>query len=469
MHPNLPILWANVLALLVAHLPLTQSGVFWGGRYGPEGTILTFAGNYQQGNGYAGDNGPATSALMYAPRSLYINFNGDIVVGDLYNGRIRKVSAKTGIITTIAGIGSTGSAGGSSGDGGPATSAQLNNPRSVVQAENGDVYIADRDNAAVRRVDIVTGIITTVVGKLGTKAVSTFGVPATSTTICQPCATTWSPDQTILYFSDNYCIKQYNRLTGILSLYAGAEGTCKDAAAYSSTGDGGPATSAKFAREPSGIWMDRSGNMYTSDIGSHTVRRISKDGIISLYAGVYGSTSNPGSAGVPALQAQFQFPYNVHGDSSGNVYVADTQHCMVRIIKRADPKVYPFIGTGTCGSSGDTIQSTTANMLGPSGVFVDSGNNRFAIDCGTSTQWACAVSVVRVVFDVPMPTGQPTQQPSRQPTRQPSSEPTSPTGQPTRRPSSQPSQQPTKQPVARPSAQVRRPLVCLCDSTLAFS
>jgi hypothetical protein len=212
--------------------------------------------------------------------------------------------------------------------------------------------------------------------------------------------------------------------------------------------------------------MDRSGNMYTSDIGSHTVRRISKDGIITLYAGVYGSTSNPGSAGVPALQAQFQFPYNVHGDSSGNVYVADTQHCMVRIIKLVDQKVYPFIGTGTCGSSGDTISSTTANMLGPSGVFVDSGNNRFAIDCGTSTQWACAVSVVRVVFDVPMPTSQPTQQPSRQPTRQPSSEPTSPTGQPTDGPSSQPSQQPTKQPVARPSSQVRRPCVCLRDSTL---
>ena len=451
MTPNL--LLAH-LAIFTLNLPCIHSGVFWGGKYGQAGTILTFAGNYQQGDGFSGDGGPATAALLYAPRSLYINFNGDIVIGDLYNGRIRKVDAKTGIITTIAGIGSTGSAGGSSGDGGPATLAQLNNPRSVVQAENGDVYIADRDNAAIRRVNIVTGIINTVVGTLGTKAVSTFGVAATSTTICQPCATTWNPDQTILYFSDNYCIKQYNRLTGILSLYAGAEGKCKDGTTRASSGDGGPATSARFAREPSGIWMDRSGNMYTGDIGSHTVRRISKTGIITLFAGVYGTTSNPGAAGIPALQAQFQFPYNVHGDSSGNVYVADTQHCMIRIINITNYRVYPFIGTGTCGSSGDYIQSPTANLLGPSGVFVDSGNNRFVIDCGTSTSWACAVSVVRVVFDVPMPTGQPTNQPSRQPTMQPSSQPTSPTGQPTSWPSSQPSRQPTIQPASKPSAQV---------------
>ena len=141
--------------------------------------ITTVAGNGSYG--YSGDGGPATDASFSWPCGLCVDASGNLYIADQYNHRIRMVDGKTGIITTIAGKGSSGY----TGDGGPATKAKLNYPTGVFVTIYGDVYIADMDNGRIRRVDGETGIITTVAGN-GGHGYSGDGGPATSATLYYP-------------------------------------------------------------------------------------------------------------------------------------------------------------------------------------------------------------------------------------------------------------------------------------------
>jgi sugar lactone lactonase YvrE len=132
------------------------------------GVITTVAGNGTEG--FSGDNGPAISAQLNDPRGIAVDASGNIYIADTQNFRIRKVSS--GLITTVAGSGPVGSNGGNgrggfSGDGGPATSAQLNNPFGVAVDANGNLFIADSYNTRIRKVS--NGVITTVAGN-GTAA-----------------------------------------------------------------------------------------------------------------------------------------------------------------------------------------------------------------------------------------------------------------------------------------------------------
>ena len=128
--------------------------------------------------GFSGDGGPATSAQLWNPSGVAVDSAGNLFLADGLNHRIRRVDAATGVITTVAGSGPSGGPGAFSGDGGPATSARLNVPSAVAVDSTGNLFLADRNNHRIRRVDAATGIITTVAGDGST----TFSSATSSTT-----------------------------------------------------------------------------------------------------------------------------------------------------------------------------------------------------------------------------------------------------------------------------------------------
>ena len=140
--------------------------------------IVTVAGS--DVSGYAGDGGPATSARLNSPFGVAVDRSGNLYIADYDNNAVRKVAAATGVITTVAGNGAAGY----SGDGGPATSAKLYGPAGVAADGSGNFYIADAGNNVIRRV-AVTGIISTVAGN-GTLGYSSDGGPATSAAMIGP-------------------------------------------------------------------------------------------------------------------------------------------------------------------------------------------------------------------------------------------------------------------------------------------
>ncbi|HXP08168.1 MAG TPA: Ig-like domain repeat protein [Acidobacteriaceae bacterium] len=224
------------------------------------GIITTVAGNGTQN--YSGDGGSATSAALWSPTGVAVDSANNLYIADFGNHRIRKVTAATGIITTVAGNGTLGY----SGDGGPATGAELADPTHVVLDSVGNLIIADPGNNRVRKVTVATGIITTVAGN-GTGAYAGDGGPATSAALHNPeYLTLDSADN--LYIGDylNNRVRKVNAATGIITTVAG-NGT----GAYS--GDGGPTTSAEL-HFPSAIAFDNVGNLYVSDLGNSRIRKL---------------------------------------------------------------------------------------------------------------------------------------------------------------------------------------------------
>lgn len=241
-------------------------------RITSSGTISTVAGTGT--GGYSGDGGSATSAKLSQPVGLSLDSSGNLYIADSANARIRKVSA--GIITTVAGNGTTGS----SGDGGLATAANLFYPYGVALDSSNNLYIADTAVSRVRKVDGVTGIISNFAGT-GTSGFSGDGGPATSAKLGSVTALTLDP-QGNLYIAESNRVRQVDT-NGIITTVAGT-GT----GGYS--GDGGPATSATL-RLSYGILAPASGGIYYSDFSSNVVRLISAGKVTTLPATAVGATS----------------------------------------------------------------------------------------------------------------------------------------------------------------------------------
>ena len=143
-------------------------------------TITTIAGTPRTA-GFSGDGGAATSARLSRPLGVAVDGSGNVFIADNNNYRVRKVSAATGVITTVAGTGTPGF----SGDGGAATSAQLNYPYGVAVDGSGNIFFADFLNHRIRRVNGATGVITTVAGT-GANVFGGDGGPATSAQLAEP-------------------------------------------------------------------------------------------------------------------------------------------------------------------------------------------------------------------------------------------------------------------------------------------
>jgi len=257
------------------------------------GIITTFAGNgtknIQSGLGsYSGDNGPATAAGLNYPYGVTVDAAGNLYFADLYNNRIRKVST-IGTITTIAGDGQTGF----TGDGGPATSAQLDEPFGIAVDAAGNVFFTDYGNDRVRKIS-ASGTITTVAGN-GTAGFSGDGGPATSALLGYPkgIAVDASGNLFIADFS-NSVIRKVST-SGIITTVAGT-------GIFGYSGDGGPATSAQLDFPP-GIAVDASGNLFIADTES-VIRKVTASGsTISVTPSISSGGIVPVGSNVPMIQS----------------------------------------------------------------------------------------------------------------------------------------------------------------------
>jgi sugar lactone lactonase YvrE len=321
------------------------------------GVITTVAGTGHAG--YSGDNGLATAAALNSPSGVAVDVSGSLYVADTYNHRIRKVDT-AGVITTVAGTGSSGY----SGDNGPATAAMLNNPYGVAVDSLGNIYIADRENHRIRKVDLA-GTITTVVGN-GVGMHSGDNGPATAATLNRPCGVAVDAAGNLyIAATDSGRVRKVDT-AGVITTVAG---TGSSAAEYS--GDNGPATAATL-NHPSGLAVDSLGNIYIADCYNFRVRKVTAAGVITTVAG--NGLFRYGGDGGPATNAWLSGPRGLARDAAGNLYIVDSENQRLRKVTPAG-LISTVAGTGVRGYAGDGGAATAALLRDPYGVAVDGVGN----------------------------------------------------------------------------------------------
>ena len=279
------------------------------------GVITTVAGTGAPG--YSGDGGPATGATFNQPYSLSIDANGDLYIVDRLNAVVRKVDAVTGFITTVAGTGEPGS----SGDGGPGPRAQLREPNDCFLDGRGGLLIADIQDQRIRRLDVRTGIITTFAGT-GEKARAGDGRPATAASILGARAVCMDRrGQTYICEREGNGIRRVDA-NGIMSTYAGT-------GERGYTGDGGPALAATWGA-PKAIRCDQRDNLLVVDTENHAIRRI--DAVTGLVTTIAGGHQGGEGDGGPATSAGLDRPHGCEVDAHGNLYIADSNNHRVRVV-----------------------------------------------------------------------------------------------------------------------------------------
>lgn len=326
-------------------------------------TIRTVAGDGVQG--FAGDNGPAVNAELFAFAGVTVDSAGNIYIADTGNSRIRKVT--NGVVTTIAGTAIPAY----TGDNGPATSASLSFPRGVGLDAAGNIYIADSGNNVIRKID-KTGIITTVAGN-GTSGFSGDGGPAISAQLANVSGVAFDANGN-MYLADrsNGRIRKVT-VGGIISTIAGT-----GVAGFS--GDGGPAANAQLYT-PNSVAFDAAGNLYSADSSNNAIRKITPAGIISSVVGA-GSTSFGFSGdGGPASSAQVNDPQSVAIDAAGNLFIADEDNQRVRMISSSGI-ISTLAGDGTKNYAGDGGPAVNAEFNLPEGIAVGPNGTVYVVDSG---------------------------------------------------------------------------------------
>jgi sugar lactone lactonase YvrE len=268
---------------------------------------------------FGGDGGPADQALLNFPTAVVVDQAGHLYIADTLNHRVRRVDAVTGMITTVAGLGQPRC----SGDGGLAVEAGLNEPAALAVSRVGILYIADQSNNRVRAVDLATGVIHTVAGT-GTAAYNGDGVAATETGLAGPGGLALASDGT-LFIADSFNgrIRAVDPITGLIRTVVG------DGGEYRYQGPDEPPSSS--LSRPSGIALDEQGNLFFTDSDNHLVRRWDRTtGRIERIAGV--GVANYGGDEGAALEASLSYPFGVVMDCAGHLLVADTFNHRIRAI-----------------------------------------------------------------------------------------------------------------------------------------
>jgi sugar lactone lactonase YvrE len=304
--------------------------------------------------GYSGDNGLAVSAQLNAPTSVAVDTAGNLYIADSGNNRIRKITAISGIITTIAGNGTAGF----SGDNGPAGNAELHDPTAVGLDNLGDLYIADSGNNRIRKMTLGSGIITTVAGN-GTAGYSGDNGLATSAELNSPAglAIDSAGDLYILDSSDNV-IRMVNT-AGIITTIAGSTTS-------SASGDGGPATGADLY-EASGITLDGAGNLYIATFAGVRIVNVSASAL-NFPSAQIGST-NPQTVAVTNIgnaPLSFTVPASGENPSMPTGFTQDSSSTCPQLGVGSQPST--LASGASCALVVDFLSSTTAPITGSVGI-----------------------------------------------------------------------------------------------------
>ena len=329
------------------------------------GEIDTVAGNAQWI--YQMDNVVATDTSIFLPTGVVVDAAGNFYISDSSNNRIRRVDGKTAIITTVGGDGTPGY----SGDGAAATSGAISDPAGIAIDGAGDIYFADTGNHVIRRIDAVTGYISTVAGTGTVQGYTGDNGLATAATLSLPEGLTFDASGN-LYIADtgNNVIREVNAMTGVITTIAGT-----GVAGYN--GDNIAATTAKLY-SPWNLVVAPDGSLYLADLMNQRVRKISPAGIISTLAGT--GTQGFGGDGGSAAQSELDEPAAAILDPAGNLYIADSGNNRIRVISSATGDIETIAGTGGEQFIGDGGPANLANIYGPNSLFFDQTGNLFLAD-----------------------------------------------------------------------------------------
>jgi sugar lactone lactonase YvrE len=378
--------------------------------------ITTIAGTGVPG--YSGDGGPATNAQLGVIGGVSVDASGNIYVADQTNHRIRKITVSTGIITTVAGNGT----GGFSGDGGLATVASLNAPYKAITDASGNLYISDTQNNRVRKVNLSTGIITTITGNGSSYAISgtsylplncpmgspkglaieangnllivvqgtyVFRLDFTANVLSSLIGTQnasgvkvgpsgnidldFANDLVVsggnIYFNDGHRVARYT--SGYVYNFVN---TSENGGYY----DGPSSALSSQLKFPKGVAADVTGNIYIADTDNHRIRKYSvSTGLVSTIVGSGHDTY--GGDGLPAIQSGLYRPRSLVVDAARNLYFSDDR---ARILKRtfSTGAITTIAGSGIAGYSGDGGPATSAQIINAGNMAIDASGNLFFSD-----------------------------------------------------------------------------------------
>jgi len=315
-------------------------------KISPTGVVSTIAGNGTAGH----TDATGLNASFSLPASVVLDVAQNIYVADLANNRIRKITP-LGVVTTFAGTGQSGKLDG------PGTTATFKSPYGLAIDASGNLYVADSDNNAIRKIT-PSGVVSTVAGGNvtpdyldGTGSVAKFS----------------SPKNITRDVSGNFYITDCNNNRIRKMTPAGDVTTVAGTGAFGTINGAGNV--ATFSR-PYGIVVDASSNLYVTELLTGTIRKITSAGVVSTYAG----TGVPGFADGPAATAQFQWPTGLALDASGNLYEADNETHRVRKITPSGI-VSTYAGTGAVG----LVDTPADDYSASNGAFDENGNVLFTI------------------------------------------------------------------------------------------
>jgi uncharacterized protein (TIGR03437 family) len=320
--------------------------------------IDTMAGN---GLFRAFDEGiPATQAFLFQPQGMAFDSQGNLYVADTNNQKVRKITPD-GKISTVAGNGAFDY----SGDGGSAVLAALAFPRDVAVDSSGDLYIADAHSRRIRKVS--NGIIQSIAcGDIPTPC----GAAEHGDLLVEPSGVAVAPDGTVYVADGAGNAVRAIRKDGSVGRFAGDSLGKADC-----SGDGGPAAQACVSN-PRGVAIDSSGAVYIADTNHNSIRVV-RQGIIRTFAG-NGQAGYAGD-GAPALLASLNAPQKIAVDADGTLYIADTGNHVVRVVA-PDGMISTLAGIGSPGFSGDGSIAINARMNSPAGVGSDAAGNVYIAD-----------------------------------------------------------------------------------------
>lgn len=287
-------------------------------KIAPDGTISTVAGTGERG--WSGDGGPAVSAKLNEPYEVRFDAAGNLYWCERMSHTVRKMEARTGVVSTIAGTGTAGFGG----DDGPAIKAQLNQPHSIAIDSKDSLYICDILNHRIRLVDLKTGTITTFAGT-GERKTAPDGSKFAGAPLNGPRAMDFAPDGSLwLALREGNAIYRLDMLAATLHHVAGAGGKPGFA------GNGGPAKAAVLGG-PKGISIGPDGRIYFADTESHSIRCVDlKKNTVELVAGT--GQKGDGPDGDP-LGCKLARPHGVFVDKDGTVFIGGSEDHRIRAVR----------------------------------------------------------------------------------------------------------------------------------------